>query len=62
MTTIQLKTEIQKKLERIPDDVLTELLNYLNELEKRSSDDIELARFMKESLIEDRELLTRLAQ
>jgi hypothetical protein len=62
MTTTQLKTEIQKKLERIPDDVLTELLNYLNELEKHSSEDIELAKFMKESLIEDRELLARLAQ
>ena len=62
MTTIQLKTEIQKILDDVPETVLTDLLNYVKELQKHSSEDIELAKFMKESLIEDRELLQKLAQ
>ncbi len=62
MTTMQLKTEIQKVLDKVPEDVLADLLNYVTELQKHSSEDIELAKFMKESLIEDRELLQKLAQ
>jgi hypothetical protein len=62
MTTVQLKTEIQKVLDKVPEDVLTYLLNYVKELQKHSSDDIELVRFMKESFIEDGELLEKLAQ
>jgi len=62
MTTIQLKTEIQKVLDKVPEDVLKDVLDYMNELQKHSAEDIELAKFMKQTLIEDRELLEKLAQ
>jgi hypothetical protein len=62
MTTVQLKTEIQKVLDKVPEDVLKDVLDYMNELQKHSAEDIELAKFMKQTLIEDRELLEKLAQ
>lgn len=62
MTTIQLKTEIQKTLDDVPEDVLPEVLEYLKELQKQSAEGIELAKFMKQTLTEDKELLEKLAQ
>ena len=62
MTTIQLKTEIQKTLDRVPEDVLPEVLDYLKELQKQSAESIQLAKFMKQTLTEDKELLEKLAQ
>ncbi|HEY8784542.1 MAG TPA: hypothetical protein VIM16_23145 [Mucilaginibacter sp.] len=62
MTTVEVKTEIIKVLEQVPEDVLTDLLNYVKELQKHSSEDVELAKFMRETLIEDRKLLEKLAQ
>lgn len=62
MTTIQLKTEIQKVLDQVPEEVLADFLNYAKELQKHSSEDIDLAKFIKQTLIEDKELLEKLAQ
>lgn len=62
MTTGEVKTEIIKVLEQVPENVLTNLLDYVKELQKHSSEDIELAKFMRETLIEDRQLLEKLAQ
>lgn len=62
MTAVQLKTEIQKVLDKVPEDVLKDVLDYMNELQKHSAEDIELAKFMKQTLIEDRELLEKLAR
>jgi hypothetical protein len=62
MTAVQLKTEIQKVLDKVPEDVLKDVLDYMNELQKHSAEDVELAKFMKQTLIEDRELLEKLAR
>ena len=62
MTTIEVKTEIQQALDKIPESVLKYVLDYMNELQKHTADDIELADFMKQTLIEDRELLEKLAR
>jgi hypothetical protein len=62
MTAIQLKTEIQKTLDEVPEDVLPEILDYLKELQKQSAQNIQLAKFMKQTLTEDKELLEKLAQ
>jgi hypothetical protein len=62
MTAIQLKTEIQKTLDEVPEDVLPEILDYLKELQKQSAQNIQLAKFMKLTLTEDKELLEKLAQ
>jgi hypothetical protein len=62
MTAIQLKTEIQKTLDEVPEDVLPEILDYLKELQKQSAQNIQLAKFMKQTLTDDKELLEKLAQ
>jgi len=62
MTTIQLKTEIQNVLEQVPENVLPEVLAFLKDLQQRPEDDQQLAAFMKQTLIEDKELLEKLAQ
>ena len=62
MITVQVKTEIQKVLDQVPEEVLTDVLQYLKELQKQPSENIQLAKFMKQTLSEDRELLEKLAQ
>ena len=62
MTTIQIKTEIQKVLDQVPEDALTDVLDFLKELQKQPAENIQLAKFMKQTLIEDKELLEKLAQ
>jgi len=62
MISVQVKTEIQKVLDQVPEEVLTDVLQYLKELQKQPSENIQLAKFMKQTLSEDRELLEKLAQ
>ncbi|MDB5125335.1 MAG: hypothetical protein JWP94_3464 [Mucilaginibacter sp.] len=62
MTTVQIKTEIQKVLDQVPDDVLTDVLDFLKELQSHPSDKIRLAKFLKQTLNEDKGLLEKLAQ
>ena len=62
MTTIQLKSEIQNVLEHVPENVLPEVLAFLKDLQQRPEKDPQLSAFMKQTLIEDKELLEKLAQ
>jgi hypothetical protein len=62
MTSIQVKTEIQKVLDQVPEEVLTDVLDFLKELQKQPAENILLAKFMKQTLLEDKELLEKLAQ
>ncbi|HAL82948.1 MAG TPA: hypothetical protein DCO83_12515 [Mucilaginibacter sp.] len=62
MTTVQIKTEIQKVLDQVPEEVLTDVLDFLKELQKHPADNIQLAKFLKQTLIEDKGLLEKLAQ
>ena len=62
MTTLQLRTEIKQAVDKIPESLLTDLLEHIHELEQQSADKAELIEFMKQSVIEDRELLQKLAE
>ena len=62
MTTEQIKSEIRKSIEDLPESVLLELLEYLKELNSVKSDEIELSKNLSKILKEDRNLLRRLAQ
>ncbi len=62
MTTIQLKTEIQKVLDDIPDNVLPDILDYLKQIQHQSPDQIKINNNLKKILTEDKELFERLAQ
>ena len=62
MTTKDLRKEINRVIEKVPDDFLTDLLSYLKEFENKSKNDLESLKHIKKILKEDQELLERLAQ
>jgi mRNA-degrading endonuclease RelE of RelBE toxin-antitoxin system len=62
MTSIEIKTEIKKVLDRVPESVLQDILDFLKELQTKSVDDIKLANNLRRVISEDRELLEKLAQ
>jgi len=62
MTTKQIKVEIQKTIETLPDKILEEILIYLKQVQKTSLRDIEMSRQLSQILREDKELLEKLAQ
>ena len=62
MLSNQIKTEIQKVLDQVPESVLQDVLDFLKELQTKSADQIKLANNLRKILSEDRELLEKLAQ
>ncbi|HEX2900610.1 MAG TPA: hypothetical protein VHS96_12890 [Bacteroidia bacterium] len=61
MNRIELQAEIQQILEKAPDNVLTEVLRYLQEINNLASEDLQRTRNLNKILEEDRELLEKLA-
>ena len=62
MTAVQLKTEIQKVLDKVPEDALPDILNYLRQVSHQSPDQIKFRNNLKKIMTEDKELLERLAK
>jgi hypothetical protein len=62
MTTKEIKSEIQKTLDNIPENVLQDILNYLKLIQGKSADKIELSKNLRDILTEDKELLERFAK
>ncbi len=62
MTTQQLKQEVVKALDQVPDEVLSELLVYLHSLQGKDEASIQRARHLRTILIEDSALLKALAE
>ena len=62
MTVIKVRTEIQKVLNEVPENVLPEILEYLKQVLHQSPDQIRLNNNLKKILAEDKELFERLAQ
>ena len=62
MTTKEIKSEIQKSLDKVPDSVLEDILNFLKQAENQPTDKISLTRNLKKIMTEDKELLERLAK
>lgn len=61
MTSAEIKTEIQKTVERLPEETLGDILFLLQELQSEPDKNIQMLRFIKETLTEDHNLLERLA-
>ena len=61
MTTQDLKYEIQKAMDNVPDSVLVDILEYLKQIKVSPSDKIDLSRHLGLILREDKDLLKRLA-
>ena len=62
MTSIEIKTEIQKVIDQVPETVLLDVLDFLKELQIKSEDEIKLVNNLRKIISEDRELLEKLAQ
>jgi mRNA-degrading endonuclease RelE of RelBE toxin-antitoxin system len=62
MTAQDIKSEIQKSLDRVPESVLQNVLDYLKQVENQSEERVKLIKNLKEILSEDKELLARLAK
>lgn len=62
MKTVEVKGEINKIVEQLPDEALWELLTYLRQVEKSTTDDLQLTKNLRKILMEDRELLEKLAK
>lgn len=62
MTTKQIKSRIQRALDNVPENVLEEILHYLEEIQGKSADTVIMSQRLRKILSEDRELLEKLAQ
>ena len=62
MTSKEIKVEIQKLLDTVPDQVLKELLAYLKEAQSKDDSTIMLSSHLSQILREDKEVLQKLAQ
>lgn len=62
MTTKEIKSEIQKTLDNIPDNILKDILEYLKLIQSKSTDKIKLSKNLQHIIKEDKELLERLAK
>jgi predicted glycosyltransferase len=62
MTTKEIKSEIQKSLDNVPESVLQDILDFLKQAQKQPADRLNLMRDLRDILAEDKELLERLAK
>ena len=62
MTAKDLKIEIQKVLDKVPENLLADVLAYLQEVQKKNASKFSNSQHLKKILTEDRELLKKLAQ
>ena len=61
MSSEEIKTEIKKVIENIPDNVLEDILALLKEFEAESKDRIAFTHNLRKIITEDRDLLKKLA-
>lgn len=62
MTTKDIKSAIKKSLDNVPESVLQDILNFLKQVENQPAEKVNLARNLRDILMEDKELLERLAK
>lgn len=61
MNTTDLKQEIHKAIDNVPESVLIDILDYLRQIQATPTEKIDLSRHLGLVLREDQELLQRLA-
>ena len=61
MTTADLKFEIKKEIDEVPESVLVDILDYLKQVKASPKEKIDLSRHLSLIIREDKELLKRLA-
>ena len=58
----ELKIEIQKIIDQVPEDMLGEIYKILKEIADKSPDSVKLSHNLNKILNDDKDLLKRLAQ
>jgi glutamyl-tRNA reductase len=62
MTKTEIKMEIQKVLDNVPENLLHDILELLKDLQNESTEQIQITHALRQILSEDKELLDRLAK
>jgi hypothetical protein len=62
MTKTEIKIEIQKVLDNVPENLLHDILSLLKDLQNESTEQIQITHALRQILSEDKELLERLAK
>lgn len=62
MTTIEIKNQIQKALEDVPENLLVDILKVLKQMKLEKDSNKNLIANLNKILLEDKELLHKLAQ
>ncbi len=62
MKTTEIKEEINKIIDKLPDEILGDLLEYLQQVEKNTTGKFPLTKNLRKILTEDKELLEKLAK
>ncbi|OYU78885.1 MAG: hypothetical protein CFE23_16545 [Flavobacterium sp. BFFFF1] len=62
MTAVQIKKEISKVLDQVPENLLVDILDFIKEVQSDKSADSSLTSNFKKILSEDGELLQKLAK
>ncbi len=62
MTAKEIKSEIQKSMDKVPESVLQDILDFLKSVENKSKEQLNLTKNLRNILTEDKELLERLAK
>jgi len=62
MTKTEIKNEIQKVLENVPESVLHEILGLLKDLQQHPKNVLALTNSLRKIINEDKELLEKLAK
>ena len=62
MTVKELKSEIQKSLDNVPESVLEDILAFIKQAAGKTDAQVKMARDLRDILSEDKNLLERLAK
>ena len=62
MTTKDIRKEINRVIQEVPENFLEDILSYLKQIEKKSKNDLEVLTDLKRIFKEDQELLEKLAK
>ncbi|HEY5124927.1 MAG TPA: hypothetical protein VIK14_14440 [Ignavibacteria bacterium] len=62
MTTKEIRKEINRVIQEVPENFLEDILFYLKQIEKKSKNDVEAFSDLKKIFREDQELLEKLSK
>jgi phosphatidylinositol kinase/protein kinase (PI-3 family) len=62
MTLIQVKSEIKKVIDQVPENLLPEIFDYLKQVQHQTPDQLKFNNNLNKIFSEDKELLQRLAE